>query len=466
MKRESFNSGITLIALVVTIIILLILAGISINMLTGQSGILTRARQAKELTAESSQLEDTEMALTNIEMAYNTQNTIKDRKTYYENELKSYTTPAGAKIKYENGYITYNGQNNENSLMKYDIETGKIEKIGLNVNIQEYYSQHPEYHIPKGFRYLTGSVSTGYVITDAAPSETNGNEFVWIPVASEKDYVKKLGSKNGYMINAVGDGEETAAVIGDISNAVQGDILGTNKILGTSVESGLSSEAPEAKIVNAAGGFWVGRYEVGVTQNTEISTTDGITEIYEKSGLQPYRNVSQTMALTLANNWKGSNNNTDSNVEYQAGLITGTQWDVMCDFIGWDIADNNCITWGNYMNSLSDKHTGYRSEADYSWNECTDYEKNASTISVFPTGKFINKISGNFTVQKNIFDVAGNVWEWTTEVPTYGGGNNRVRRGGSAADDGSVYLASYRNGHHSAGYSRWHTGFRLVLYVK
>lgn len=108
MKRESFNSGITLIALVVTIIILLILAGISINMLTGQSGILTRARQAKELTAESSQLEDTEMALTNIEMAYNTQNTIKDRKTYYENELKSYTTPAGAKIKYENGYITYN----------------------------------------------------------------------------------------------------------------------------------------------------------------------------------------------------------------------------------------------------------------------------------------------------------------------------------------------------------------------
>jgi competence protein ComGC len=44
------NKGITLIALVVTIIVLLILAGISIQMLTGQNGILKRAGEAEEKT--------------------------------------------------------------------------------------------------------------------------------------------------------------------------------------------------------------------------------------------------------------------------------------------------------------------------------------------------------------------------------------------------------------------------------
>ena len=47
------NKGITLIALVVTIIVLLILAGVSINMLTGQNGILNRASEAKEKTGNA-----------------------------------------------------------------------------------------------------------------------------------------------------------------------------------------------------------------------------------------------------------------------------------------------------------------------------------------------------------------------------------------------------------------------------
>ena len=47
MKKERTNQGITLIALVITIIILLILAGISIAMLTGQNVLLTKALKAK-----------------------------------------------------------------------------------------------------------------------------------------------------------------------------------------------------------------------------------------------------------------------------------------------------------------------------------------------------------------------------------------------------------------------------------
>ena len=57
MKLENKSRGITLIALVVTIIILLILAGISISMLTGQNGILNRAVEAKEKTQVANEKE-------------------------------------------------------------------------------------------------------------------------------------------------------------------------------------------------------------------------------------------------------------------------------------------------------------------------------------------------------------------------------------------------------------------------
>ena len=49
-ERKKLNKGITLIALVITIIVLLILAGISIAMLTGQNGILAQAQKAKTET--------------------------------------------------------------------------------------------------------------------------------------------------------------------------------------------------------------------------------------------------------------------------------------------------------------------------------------------------------------------------------------------------------------------------------
>ena len=57
------QKGITLIALVITIIVLLILAGVSIAMLTGDNGILTRANEAKEDTAVAEAVERINMEL-------------------------------------------------------------------------------------------------------------------------------------------------------------------------------------------------------------------------------------------------------------------------------------------------------------------------------------------------------------------------------------------------------------------
>ena len=61
------NKGITLIALVITIIVLLILAGVSIAMLTGQNGILTQANSSKSTTAKAEAVEKINLALNAME---------------------------------------------------------------------------------------------------------------------------------------------------------------------------------------------------------------------------------------------------------------------------------------------------------------------------------------------------------------------------------------------------------------
>ena len=75
---SEYEKGITLIALVLTIIVLLILAGVSISMLTGDNGILTQAQRAKELTEASSEEEFIQLLI----IGYNS-----NKKTYGE-ELK------------------------------------------------------------------------------------------------------------------------------------------------------------------------------------------------------------------------------------------------------------------------------------------------------------------------------------------------------------------------------------------
>jgi len=69
MKKLKINkeSGITLIALVVTIIVLLILAGISIQMLTGDNGILNRAEQAVKKHADANELEKIQIAVLSVQ---------------------------------------------------------------------------------------------------------------------------------------------------------------------------------------------------------------------------------------------------------------------------------------------------------------------------------------------------------------------------------------------------------------
>ena len=61
-QKNKKSNGITLIALVITIIVLLILAGVTIATLTGDNGILTQAQKAKNETENAAKKEEEDLA--------------------------------------------------------------------------------------------------------------------------------------------------------------------------------------------------------------------------------------------------------------------------------------------------------------------------------------------------------------------------------------------------------------------
>ena len=259
-EKKMTQKGITLIALIVTIIVLLILAGVSLRLIAGGDGIMNRASNA-------------------VDTYENAANDEKKELTYAE---------------------------------------ALIDEIDVNKNNIKYTDEKGDTAIiPKGF-VPTGkdgekNIEDGLVITDAEQ-----NEFVWIPVKSEEEYVKKAGSKNYSMTaqNATDNGKTIAQMVAD-------DVLGLNNIFGTSVTSTLA-DYPEKNVVVNAGGFWVGRYEAGTIDTGSDGSSNvtkinwGTAEIKSAKGIQPARYIKQTQALSRANTWL-------SNEYVQSGLITGTR---------------------------------------------------------------------------------------------------------------------------------------------
>ena len=121
LKIKKDMKGITLIALVITIIVLLILAGVSIATLTGQNGILTQANTAKTQTAEAKNLEQVKLAVStgvseNLTTGRNVNEAIQE-------ELRK-TDPAATVVgDGDEKEITYNGK-----LYNANIKTGEIEE--------------------------------------------------------------------------------------------------------------------------------------------------------------------------------------------------------------------------------------------------------------------------------------------------------------------------------------------------
>ena len=302
--KNTKEKGITLIALVVTITVLIILATVSINTVLGDNGIIKRAQKARDSYQNSSTSEDEHMKQLANEMSeYDEDNTTKN--------------PTAGTTVAKPGTWT--------STEVTPIADGNGGTVPL----------------PNGFHYVGGDISTGLVISDKQGDTMNasgvdmGNQFVWIPVSSEADLERTYFDTT--------TGQPTTG-------------LDTTKYT-EPYASGYSTEASEYTTMRAQvlkyGGFYIGRYEAGVnstTLRTKVTTTQTVVC---KKGVSPYNYVPWGNAMNDVNTAFAPSDNNPDNVNTNGAvylaknfasqhnytsvistLIYGCEWDAMCRYIG------------------------------------------------------------------------------------------------------------------------------------
>jgi len=523
-----------LIALVVTIIVLLVLAGVSINMLTGQNGILTNATKAKESSNAASDLEYLQTkayeALTNYYAIGNTEGETE----YILKNLNGSGVVADEKT----GTVTYNGktydisdiigktgeqqaiasqtevklkQITKSSATGDDaalFETGKIRMI-----IEEEENSINRAVIPNGFYYVTGAPSTGLVVSDKFGDDDEntkgGNQFVWVPCKDESGstYEEEKGLAKTW--------QKYSGYSYQYTNYTDWKDKG-------------NSES-----VNTYGGFYIARYEAGVptnatfyvnsdggaySQNKNPSTEQTITENetnltteqlakklipVSKKNTQCWNEITQENAVKVSNAMYYNNNYVESR------LVDSFAWDTIVEWMAKDInkypniatqssnygsySDNDKIDLSNELYAAHRYGWKLPNEGGEDWTVATKYIKgkfNSGAESVdsisgpkkyefaketykdgygYDIRKELATGASNATKVKNIYDIAGNMWEYTTEVGNHNGTTTKlaVLRGGSFWWPGSVYPVSYRldNTGASSGLNV-DIGFRVVLYIK
>ena len=436
------SKGITLIALVITIIVLLILAGVTIATLTGDNGILKKAGDAKTQTEQAKEDENLKIAIAG---SYGTDGklNLKDLKDNLENQGIDYDKnntgfPLEVIVNGEKKKIDANGNIIES------IQSLKTKGTVFNdtTTLEDTYGN--QITIPKGFKIANDSatdVTGGIVIEDATYTNTIGSQFVWIPVGTGENAIKK--ANNGTVDIKL----SRYAFTNDGTPTDKGDniIDFYDKELATSNYGNATAKDIEKfkTSANSNHGYYIGRYEAGVVDyNSSVSTSNSNNKIdwtgYTgdniklvcKKEQQVWNYVTQNKASELSRNMYGSE------AKVTSDLINSYAWDTAIVFI------QKC---GTESNSSTYSYTVGQS----------------STSTLQTTGTNILKATSKVDKQCNIFDMAGNCREWTTE--TYSDSNGFcVYRGGFY--DYSYCYTSTRNVTDTSGASSRYS-FRPLLYM-
>ena len=441
------SKGITLIALVITIIVLLILAGVTIATLTGDNGILKKAGDAKTQTEQAKEDENLKIAIAG---SYGTDGklNLKDLKDNLENQGIDYD-------KNNTGFpleVIVNGEKK-----KIDANGNIIESIQSlktkgtvfkdTTTLEDTYGN--QVTIPKGFKIADDSateVTGGIVIEDATYTNTIGSQFVWIPVGTGENAIKKANKETveielgRYDFTKNSDGTITTS---EYSGSYTEDTTAShNSSRGNAIAKDIEKFKTSA---NSNHGYYIGRYEAGVVDyNSSVSTSNSNNEtnwtgytgdnikLVCKKEQQVWNYVTPNKASELSRDMYGSE------AKVTSDLINSYAWDTAIVFI------QKCGTESN--------------SSTYSY---TVGQSSTSTSAPQTTGTNILSATSKVDKQCNIFDMAGNCREWTTE--TYSDSNGFcVYRGGFY--DYSYCYTSTRNVTDTSGASSRYS-FRPLLYL-
>ena len=412
-KNKRYDGGITLIALVVTVVVLLILAGVSLNLVIGNEGILTRSKDTVDKYGRQ---------------AENEQRGLNDVETWLGEQFGGST-----------------GSGEDKGVIKVPVNTkatknGTIDGKEANIN-------NPI--IPEGYTPINaGSAAWGDGSSSPAQSsidnglvikDDNNNEWVWVPV--EASVLSSMYETSNDGIALSGDVGVTTKMYtktttigrtGDTTTISRGTPNTTgwrepDLIVGSDIASYdkeesyyktiLGYDSPKAMAeaftrdyanmiasIQKYGGFYIGRYELsneGVQKGKETLTNTNWYNLYKR-------------CTTL-----------NASEKVESKMIWGIQWDLACDFIskkGEQKSIINSTTWGNHSNSTGNAAVMDGETKKYGSKQVTGFSE--------------------YWKANNIYDLAGNCYEWTQEASNT---SRRAVRGGGCSYDGSSFTASSRS---------------------
>ena len=403
------NKGVTLIALAVTIVVMLILAGVTISVLNGENGIVKQAQKAKEESKikelkEKVRIDIAGKRVENIngELRVSVLKEILDK--YFDNVPVETQITSETELKAKEEYGKY-------EMKISDIDVGEITyetsyTIFKDVNGE----QVP---IPEGYIVSENSdeniVNKGLVISDS-----RGNEYVWISCTVNSSSNKLQYKRTEWGVEK--DGTDNSRAIKDELTLKDIDVTYSKTDTDNGINEEISKEIvaqinAEKESIKKYGGYYIGRYEVGKDNKTAVI----------KAEQEPYVNIKWSKAYELAKGIGGGEGATTY-------LCSSYSWDTAINFI-------QNTTGKNYATSIIGFNGNWKSQ------EVKD--SSGKVIKPVNTAQRLN--TGLTTALCNIYDMGGNVGEFTTELNP-GTSETVVLRGGSY------------NYNFPAGY-RWDTGF-------
>ena len=419
------NKGVTLIALAVTIVVMLILAGVTISVLNGENGIVKQAQKAKEESKikelkEKVRIDIAGKRVENIngELRVSVLKEILDK--YFDNVPVETQITSETKLKAKEEYGKY-------EMKISDIDVGEITyetsyTIFKDVNGE----QVP---IPEGYIVSENSdeniVNKGLVISDS-----RGNEYVWISCTVDSSSNKLQYKRTEWGVEK--DGTDNSRAIKDELTLKDIDVTYSKTDTDNGINEEISKEIvaqinAEKESIKKYGGYYIGRYEVGKDNKTAVI----------KAEQEPYVNIKWSKAYELAKGIGGGEGATTY-------LCSSYSWDTAINFI-------QNTTGKNYATSIIGFNGNWKSQ------EVKD--SSGKVIKPVNTAQRLN--TGLTTALCNIYDMGGNVGEFTTELNP-GTSETVVLRGGN---NNNISPAGYRWDFNSGNATSYY-GFRATLFLK